>query len=122
MKKYLFKTTSNVSTIPVTDGEFFTDAIEGLPTKSEVYYEFYSDIEATTTVTPTAGTITAYGSPLGNNFLLAGSDAETDCTKVETGISTYTPPIIDGLNVRSKIVLLGITDAAYVRAVLYTHS
>ena len=121
-RRFFFRTDDGEGTtiLPVSDTSFFTQELTIGATDAEVYLEFYNDAQGQTPVTPTAGTITVSGSPLGNNYLAAtGNVIQAD--QVEAGDSSYTPAVLDGLTVRARITLAGITGATHCRAVLFKH-
>ncbi len=122
-RQFNFRTDNGTGTtiLPISDTSFFTPELTTGATDAEVYFEFFSDAAGTTPVTPTAGTITVSGSPLGNNYLAASSNNVIQATQVEAGDSSYTPPVLDGLTVRARIVLDGITGATYMKAVLFKY-
>ncbi len=121
-KRYDFKDGSGNSVIPVSDASFFTDAMSVVPDQIDIYVSFYSDASGETPATPTAGTITAYGEYLEGFFLLAGENPTIDATEVIPGVSTYTPPTINGCTVRSRIDLSGVTGVTHMRAFAYKRS
>lgn len=122
-RQFSFRTDngSGSTILPVADVSYFTQELTTGATNAEVYFEFYSDATGETPATPTAGTITVSGSPLGNNYLAASSDNVVQATQVEAGDSSYTPPVLDGLTVRARITLSGITGATHMRAVLFKY-
>lgn len=122
-RRFFFRTDNGAGTtiLPVTDTSYFTEDLTVGSTESEVYFEFYSDSAATTPVTPSAGTITVSASPLGNNYLAASSNSTVQASSVETPNSSYTPPTVDGLSVKARITLAGITGATHMKAVLFKH-
>lgn len=122
-RRFFFRTNNGTGStiLPVADGSYFTENLTIGKTDAEVYFEFYSDSEGTTPVTPTAGTITVSASPLGNNYLAASSGNVVQAAQVEAGNSSYTPPVLDGLTARARITLSGITGATHMRAVLFKH-
>lgn len=122
-RRFFFRTNNGTGTtiLPVADGSYFTEDLTIGKTDAEVYLEFYSDAAATTPVTPTGGTITLSASPLGNNYLAAGSNPVIQATDVETPDSSYTPPVLDGLTSKARITFSGITGATHCKAVLFKH-
>jgi len=122
--KNFFKTESGSRALPVNaDGTFETDVInydEG--SLSEVYFEFYSDESLSNPVTPTGGTISVEASPLGNVYLSPAEPTPVNAVDVSsTSTATYTPPTIDGLVTKARVIVSGITGASYMRAVLFNH-
>lgn len=122
-RQFSFRTDNGTGStiLPVTDTSYFTPELTTGATDAEVYLEFYSDADATTTVTPTAGTVTISGSPMGNNYLAASSNNIIQASQVESGDSSYTPAVLDGLTVRARITLAGITGATHMRAILFKY-
>lgn len=119
-KKYPFKTSTGSEIIPVADGTFTTDTMMEDMASCEVYFEFYNDEAGATPVEPNAGTIVTSGSPLGGNYLAPSANATTQASACGPE-ATYTPPVLDGLTNRARIVLNGITGATHMRAVAFKH-
>jgi len=118
-----FKTTDGNKALPVTsDGVFFTDLIDfEQGSLCEVYVEFYSDEELKVPVTPSAGTVSASASPLGNVFLESSGSTNIHASKVSVPDGTYDPIILDGLIKRAKVSVTGITGASYMKAIIFNH-
>lgn len=106
--------------ISTSNGEFLTELVEPNVTRSDFYIEFYSDSDANNSVTPTGGTITTLGSPLGRNYLL-GSNSLIQANEVVFPHSDYNPPTFDGLATRYKMILQDITGATHCRAVIFRY-
>ena len=117
---YEFKS-GNDTVLPTIDGEYFTGVMYTDYTQADVYFEFYSDADGTMPVTPTAGTISIAGSPMGNAYLAASTNPVVSALGVSHPNATYEPPTIDGRSVKARITLSGITGAAYMRAIVYKH-
>jgi len=117
-----FKNAQGRIVLDATSAEFFyTDITKGLTSQSEVYIEFFSDVDGNTPVTPTGGTVTIEASPMGNSYLEASNDSVVDATEVGADTSTYTPPQLDGLIERGRLKFEGITGALTARVILYRH-
>ncbi len=118
-----FKTNDGALALPVnTDGEFLTDLInteEG--SLCDVYIEFYEDEQLQTPVTPTGGVISAQGSPMGNVFLPSPTSTTINAADVSVPNASYTPIVFDGLVIKAKISVSGITGANYMKAVLFNY-
>lgn len=121
-RRYNFKTTSGSSVLPVTNGDYFTDALDPSFNDGQVYLEFFNSASDagtfTNAVTPTAGTITVSASPLGNAFLRDAGSVTISAPSVSVPDATYTPPLISGAAVIAKITFAGITGATHCRAVI----
>lgn len=102
--------------VSTADGVHYTDEMSGNEALLAAYVEFYSDAEGTIPVTPTAGTVTISGSPLGNNYLDFGV---IQATQAGTPNSTYEPVLFYGMVIRGRIKFAGITGAAYARVVYW---
>lgn len=124
MRRFPFKTVSGSIVLPVTvDGEFFTEPeIYKYGNLCELYFEFFEDEDCNIPVTPTGGNIFSLASPMGNLFLPAASNYETQAQKVSYPQGSYFPPMIDGLVDIAKIEASGITGANYMKAILFTHN
>lgn len=118
-REYAFKTSTGSEVIPVSNGSYFTDLLSRGLDQAEFYIEFYSDASGLTAATPTAGTITVAGSPLGNNYLSDQANLTVQASACGTPNSTYTPPVLDGLSRRGRMILTGITGATHCRAILF---
>lgn len=103
--------------LPTTNGVYYTAEMSAEYAFCNVYVEFFSDADGTVPATATAGTITVYGSPMGNTYLLPSNITVINATEVSAG--TYTPASMDGCMVRGKVVLAGITGAAYCRIIFW---
>ena len=114
-KLYEFKTSAGNTILPVADAEYITDDMSGDYSYGQAYVEFYSDSSGETPVTPGAGTLTFYGSPIGNIFIRDDNSDEISASTVSTPNATYTPPQFTGLMVKGKVVLAGITTATHCR-------
>lgn len=118
-QRYYVKDSSGNTIIPVADGSFLTDAMRPSQDECEVYFAFYSDEDASTPATPTAGTINTYGEYETGFALAPSANPTTDATEVSTPIATYTPPILDGLTIRGRVDLSGVTGATHFRAYFF---
>lgn len=119
-RKYPFKGADGSEIFAVTDGEYFTETLQEDISEAELYFEFYSDASGATVADPTGGTIASAGSPLGGNYLAAGSNSTTQASACGVE-ATYTPPVLDGLTVKGRITLASITGATHMRAVMFKH-
>lgn len=97
-------------------GPFFTDQMSGDHALFACYVEFFSDAAGTTPVTPTAGTVTISGSPMGNNYLTLGTITATAAATTE---STYTPVLYNGLVQIGRVAFAGVTGAAYAKVTFW---
>lgn len=106
-------TSSGASLLPVADATYYTiEMPASADTRCHVYIEFFA-ANGTTVVTPSGGTITCYGSPAGENYILIKNAVNAaDCG---AGNSTYTPPVLEGRVLRGKVVLSGVTGASFAR-------
>ena len=120
-KPYYFVDTSGDTIIAVADDDFFTDVMDLGYEDGQFYIEFFSDAGAQAPVTPTAGTIVARGSPLGNSYLTSSADEALLAADIQTGNADYTPPRFQGAMTKAKVTLAGITGATHFRAVMWRH-
>lgn len=123
MSKFIdFRDNADKTVIPVANGTFYADAesLDGNYNYAQVYFEFYSDANGETPVTPTAGTLTVAGSPLGNNFIRNSGSVVINASDCQTPDSSYTPPELFGAITAAKVVVNGVTGAAYFRAKLWS--
>lgn len=102
--------------LPTNAGPFFTDQMSGDHALLACYVEFFSDAAGTIPVTPTAGTVTISGSPMGNNYLTLGTITATAAATTE---STYTPVLYNGLVQIGRVVFAGVTGAAYAKVTFW---
>ncbi len=121
-RSYNFKTPSGSTVLPTADGEYFTDDLNPSDDDGELYLEFFnSESDASNNinaVTPSAGTITASGSPLGNIFLRDVNSVTVNAADVSSPDASYTPPFFTGRVVKAKIDFSGISGASHCLAVL----
>jgi len=103
------------SVIAVSDNTFYTGEVRGDHDKFQVFLEFFVDAACTVPVTPTAGTVTVAGSPMGNSYLAATNPVIAANTVITAGLSTYTAPYIGGKMKKGRATLAGITGAGYVK-------
>lgn len=117
-QRIYFKDSTGSTIIPVADGSFLTDALKASQDEAEVYFSFYSDADATQPVNPTAGTLTVYGE-YESGFFLEATGGTVQANTVASPIATFTPPVMDGLSIRARVDLSGVTGAAYMRALVF---
>lgn len=117
-QRIYFKDSTGSTIIPVADGSFFTDQLKASQDEAEVYFSFYSDADATTPVNPTAGTLTVYGE-YEQGFFLEANGGVVQANTVISPISTYTPPVMDGLSLRARVDVSGVTGATHMRALVF---
>lgn len=84
--------------------------------KVDVYLEFF-DFSGNP-VTPTAGQVFVYGLPVAQNWLPAVG-SPVNATSVSAGVSSYVPPMMDGLCTQARVRFVGIMGAATASAVVY---
>lgn len=121
----LFVTSGGATVIPVANGAFTTPVVSANEANQyanwQFYIEFFSDADGLTPVAPSAGTIDVAATPLGNNYLTASNVQTIQANTCTTPTSTYTPPAAVGAIRQGRIVLTGITGAAYCRAVFWRY-
>lgn len=112
----------NSEVIPTTNGTLQTaDMSTSQVDNCQVYLEFFSDSAGTVAVTPTGGTATCNGSPMGNNYLAASNSSIINATACGTPNSTYTPPFFQGRMARGQVTFSGITGAAFARVTFWRY-
>lgn len=106
--------------LPTANGTLYTAMLDELSTNQynswQFFIEFFSDAEATTAVTPSAGTVSVSASPCGNVYLTASNVATISATAVSVPDGTYTPPTAYGRIRSGKITFAGVTGAASAKA------
>lgn len=102
--------------LPTGAGPYYTDPMSGDHALFACYVEFFSDAAGTTPVTPTAGTVTISGSPMGNNYLTLGTITATAAATTE---STYTPVLYNGMVRLGRVSFTGVTGAAYAKVTFW---
>lgn len=113
-KQYFFKS-SGSKLLPVTDGDSFTDEMDGGYSLGAIAVEFL-DADGVTPATPTGGTITFLSSPIGEQWH-EPSNGNGVINAVDVSQSpNYTMPTFNGPVIKSKMTLDSITGATYVRA------
>lgn len=120
-RRYKLKTAGGSTVIPVgVDGSAFTDNIDyGYGSLYELYVEFFSDPDGKIPANPTGGLVRLKATPMGNNYLEAGSGQFIRAQDVTTPDSLYEPIILDGLVQKARVDFSGVTGATYMRAVLF---
>ena len=118
-RPYDFVDGNGDSIIPVADGDFFINEMDGAEETGHFYIEFFDDAQATIPVTPTGGTITPRGAPMGNLFLLSSAESVLNASEINAGNSVYTPPVFNGRMVRAKLTLSGVGSANFFRAIMW---
>lgn len=101
--------------IPTANASILCETMRGDHANCQFFIEFFSDAAGVIPVTPTGGTITVQGSPMGNNFV-NGNAKPLRAIDCGTPISVYQPPYFTGAMVGARMVLNGITGAAFCRA------
>ncbi len=122
---FQFKNTSGGLVLPVTDGTLTSPDMSTSYDNTKIFYiEFFSDVDGTVPVTPTAGTISLFGSPMGHVYLAPFSDGVINAADVipytPGNIGAYTPPVFYGRMVSGIAVLAGITGALSMRCGLWS--
>lgn len=110
---------SGGTVLSVANGTFFTGEIAGQYEKFQVFVEFFSNAACTVPATPTAGTITVSGTPMGNSYLSAANSVITATAVVTGGLSTYTAPSINGPMRKGRAILAGITGATHAKIIFW---
>lgn len=109
--------------IPTTDGIYYTANMSSSYDNSRQFYiEFFSDALAQTPVSPTAGTFTALGTPMGNVWLSI-ANGQQNANTVTSGINsvaTYIPPTLQGRIAKGAVKLEGITGASHAKAYFWS--
>lgn len=111
--------TGTSEVIPAT-GTFYTaDMSTSQNNYGQIYIEFFSDAAGLVPATPTAGTLTFSGTPLGNNYLSLSTGSTINAVDCATPSSAYTPPTFNGRCAKIKAVLSGVAGASYCRIIVW---
>lgn len=114
--RFPVKTGAGGEILPTADGTFYTDDIQGgLANNWQAYVEFFSDDQGTVAVTPTGGTVVMQARPMANNWLASSNSPSVNASACGEPISTYTPPQFTGRVTKGRVILSGVTGAAYCR-------
>lgn len=110
--------TTGSNRLPVTLPDVsYTSPLMGADSdRVDAYIEFFDT--AGNPVTPTAGQIFVYGLPVALNWLPAVG-SPVNATLVTAGISSYTPPMMDGLCTQARVRFVGIQGATTASVVVY---
>ena len=102
--------------LPVTDGVYYTGSNMGgsLADDCQVYVEFFTDAAGTVLASPSAGTVSAQGTPMGEVWLAPSSGATINAADVKA-VGTYTPPVFTGRMRQGRVTFAGITGAVTAR-------
>ena len=108
--------------LPVANGTYYTSAGMGASqgVHCQVYVEFFSDAAGTIPATPSAGTVSARGSPMGNVWL-ASSTGETINAADAGPDGDYTPFVFNGRMEQGRAVLNGIAGALTTRVTFWRY-
>lgn len=108
--------------LPVTDGIYYTTENMGNSSADncQVYVEFFTDAEGTVLANPSAGTVNASGSPMGEAWLAPSSGATINAADVKLS-ATYIPPVFTGRMQRGRIQFDGITGAVTARVTFWRY-
>lgn len=108
--------------LPTANGTLLTDSMSANPSQScQVYIEFFSDAAGTVPVTPSAGTVTVQGSPMGSNWLAPSNGGVIQANTVGSPVSTYTPPFFQGRMAQGRITFAGIAGASFARVTFWRY-
>ena len=108
--------------LPTANATLTTESMAANPAQNcQVYLEFFSDAAGTIPVTPTAGTVTVQGSPMGANWLAPSNNGTVTANTVGNPLSTYTPPFFQGRMVQGRVTFAGITGAAFARVTFWRY-
>jgi hypothetical protein len=106
--------------LPVDDVTYFTDDMNGSYSTGIAVLEFF-DADGVTVVTPTGGTVTFSSAPIGEQWHEPSNGTGViDATTVGL-TSSYVIPLFEGLSIKSRMVLSGVTGASFVRAYHWRH-
>lgn len=102
--------------LPVTDGVYYTASNMGgsLADNCQVYIELFTDTAGTVLASPSAGTVSVQGSPMGEVWLAPSSGATINASDVKVA-GTYTPPVFTGRMQQGRVTLAGIAGAVTAR-------
>lgn len=108
--------------LPVADGIYYTAANMGGSSADncQVYVEFFTDSAGTVLASPSAGTVTASGTPMGEAWLAPSSGATINAADVKLS-ATYTPPVFTGRMQRGRVGFSGIAGALTARVTFWRY-
>lgn len=110
--------------LSTVNGSYYTEEMSADFENADVYLEFFSDAAGTVPVTPTAGTISVAGSPMGNVWLAPPWDQQDIvATDVSVGptAAQYTPRHIKGMMSIGRVTFAGVAGAAYARVTFWRY-
>ena len=120
--RIFLKSPNGSGVVPTANGAIETEDMTSITaSRTQVYIEFFSDEAGTQRVTPTAGTITIEGSPLGGIFLAPACGGVIDATTVSSPTATYDVPFFEGRIIRGKASFSGVTGAAFARVMFWRY-
>lgn len=116
--EYSFVSQDGSAVCQVADGEYITiDMNQGNHREAEFsQIRFFSDVECQNQVTPTAGTIQVVGSP--DSFVWFTID-NGEFAAADVYEPTRTRPYAQGDMLKAKLILNGVTGAAYFKASMW---
>lgn len=111
---------SGSEVLQVTDGLYYTAAGMGASQNDNchVYVEFFTDAEGTVLASPTAGTVSAQGSPMGGVWLASSTGQTINASDVKL-IGNYTPFVFTGRMERGRIGFDSIAGAITARVTFW---
>jgi hypothetical protein len=108
--------------LPITDGIYYTAANMGSSSADNchVYVEFFTDAAGTVLANPSAGTVSAQGSPMGEVWLASSTGQTINAADVKL-IGSYTPFVFTGRMQQGRIGFSGITGALTARVTFWRY-
>ena len=101
--------------LPVANATLYTgDMSASSASRCQVYVEFFTDAAGTVLASPSAGTVSAQGTPMGEVWLAPSSGATINAADVKA-VGTYTPPVFTGRMRQGRVTFAGITGAVTAR-------
>ena len=113
----LYNAKSGASFVVPTTGTHYTEEMSGDYGLCVVHVEFFSDALGKVTAAPTAGTVTAEVSALGNVFVPMDNAVPLPAAMIAAG--TYDAPTHHGMATKGRVTFSGIVGAAYARVVFW---
>lgn len=106
--------------LTVTDGVYYTASNMGgsHADNCQVYIELFTDAAGTVLASPSAGTVSAQGSPMGQAWRAPSSGATINAADVKA-VGTYTPPVFAGRMQQGRVTFSGITGAVTARVTFW---
>lgn len=104
---------------PIVNGDYYTNEMSEYYYNGHCFLQFFdANLEP---VTPTGGTVVFRSAVMPEQYLQDGLKTVINAVDVAVGDASYDVPQFNSAVVKSKMTLVGITGAVYVKAMHWRH-